>query len=124
MGVISVGVRMEQSGWSHVQSTYAESIGIRGEPPELKHLSRARKRNQNEIPLVVASERGRGQTESSNTLGVRTVYCMAEHSRMAWEGQSKSVRITYAKCKAGKLYPEYCGTREIPWEDGGTTLQA
>ena len=44
---------------------------------------------------------------------------MAEHSRMAWEGQSKSVRITYAKCKAGKLYPEYCGAREIPWEYGG-----
>ena len=38
---------------------------------------------------------------------------------MAWEGQSESVRITYAKCKAGKLYPEYCGTREIPWEYGG-----
>ena len=109
---------------SNTLSTCTEYIGVRGEPPELKHLSRARKRNQNEIPLVVASERGRGQTESSNTLGVRTVECMAEHSRMAWEGQSESVRITYAKCKAGKLYPEYCGTREIPWEYGGTTLQA
>ena len=92
---------MEQSGWSHVQSSYTEYIGIGGEPPELKHLSRARKRNQNEIPLVVASERGRGQTEGSNTFGVRTVTCTAEHSRMAWEGQSKSVRITYAKCKVG-----------------------
>ena len=120
----SADFRMEQSGKRKVLSSYTEYIGIWGEPPELKHLSRARKRNQNEIPLVVASERGRGQTESSNTLGVRTVYCMAEHSRMAWEGQSKSVRITYAKCKAGKLYPEYCGTREIPWEYGGTTLQA
>ena len=28
------------------QSTYTESIGVGGEPPELKHLSRARKRNQ------------------------------------------------------------------------------
>ena len=28
------------------QSTYTEYIGIRREPPELKHLSRARKRNQ------------------------------------------------------------------------------
>ena len=26
--------------------TYTEYIGIRGEPPELKHLSRERKRNQ------------------------------------------------------------------------------
>ena len=31
---------------SNTQSTYTEYIGIRGEPPELKHLSRARKRNQ------------------------------------------------------------------------------
>lgn len=45
-------------------------IGVRGEPSELKHLSRTRKRHQNEIPLVVASERGLGQTESSNILGV------------------------------------------------------
>ena len=30
----------------HVRVTYTEYIGICGEPPELKHLSRARKRNQ------------------------------------------------------------------------------
>ena len=41
-----------------------------GEPPELKHLSRARKRHQHEIPSVVASERGRGQTRGRNTFGV------------------------------------------------------
>ena len=29
-----------------VLSPYTEYIGIRGEPPELKHLSRARKSNQ------------------------------------------------------------------------------
>ena len=45
-------------------------IGIRGEPPELKHLSRARKRHQHEIPQVVASERGGGQTGGSNISGV------------------------------------------------------
>ena len=77
---------MEQSGWSHVQSSCTESIGVRGEPPELKHLSRARKRNQNEIPLVVASERGRGQTKSSNNFGVRTAMCIWESSGTAWEG--------------------------------------
>ena len=31
-----------------------------------------------EIPLVVASERGRGQTEGSNTFGVRTEYGIAK----------------------------------------------
>ena len=45
-------------------------IAMRGEPPELKHLSRTRKRNQNEIPKVVASEIGRGQTARSNMCGV------------------------------------------------------
>ena len=42
----SVDVRMEQSGRSNILSPYDESIVIRGEPPELKHLSRGRKRNQ------------------------------------------------------------------------------
>ena len=71
---------------------------------------------------------------------------MAEDSRMAWEGQRESVRVTYAKSEAGelngvgkpiiegenpvseaediRLYPEYHRTRETRWEDGGTTLQA
>ena len=31
---------------SNTLSTCTEYIGVRGEPPELKHLSRARKRNQ------------------------------------------------------------------------------
>jgi len=35
-----------------------------GELSEVKHLSRMRKRNQHEIPLVAASENGRAQTES------------------------------------------------------------
>ena len=33
-------------------------IRCEGKPPELKHLSRARKINQIEIPLVAASENG------------------------------------------------------------------
>ena len=33
-------------------------IAAEGKPPELKHLSRARKINQIEIPLVAASENG------------------------------------------------------------------
>ena len=67
---------MEQSGWSHIQSLYSQYIAVQGEPPELKHLSRARKRHQNEILLVVASECGRGQTAGSNTCGVRTAIRM------------------------------------------------
>jgi hypothetical protein len=33
-----------------VRSLYTESIGMQGEPPELKHLSRARKRHQQRFP--------------------------------------------------------------------------
>ena len=86
--------RMEQSDWGYAQSSYTESIGIRGEPPELKHLSRARKRKSTEIPLVVASESGRGQTESRNTLGVRTATCILKVSRITWESEPESVRAT------------------------------
>ena len=74
--------------------TYTEYIGICGEPSELKHLSRTRKRNQHEIPLVVASERGRGQTKGSNIFGVRTSTCICKGSRMVWEDQQYSVRVT------------------------------
>ena len=42
----SADIRMEQSGWFNNQSSYGKYIAVRGEPPELKHLSRARKRNQ------------------------------------------------------------------------------
>ena len=48
----------------------------------------------NEIPQVVASESGRGQTIGSNIDGVGTVISTVYPSRMVWESQSKSVRIT------------------------------
>ena len=42
--------------------TYDESIVIRREPGELKHLSSRRKRKKTSIPEVAASEPGRAQT--------------------------------------------------------------
>ena len=47
-----------------------EYIVAESERREVKHLSTSRKRNQIEIPLVVASERGRAQTDGSNSIGV------------------------------------------------------
>ncbi len=41
---------------SKPQLSYGESIAIRREPPELKHLSRARKKKENSISKVAASE--------------------------------------------------------------------
>ena len=49
---------------------------------------------------------------------------MASLSRMAWEGQRNSVKVTYAKGRVSELDPEYRRTRETRWEHGGTTLQA
>ena len=42
----SVDFRMGQPGRAILCQRALNQIGVRGEPPELKHLSRARKRNQ------------------------------------------------------------------------------
>ena len=63
---------MRELSASNIALSYTESIGIRGEPGELKHLSTRRKRKQIVIPRVVASEIGEAQTAGSNTYGVRT----------------------------------------------------
>ena len=49
---------------------YVSKVAYKGERGELKHLSTHRKVKT--IPKVVASEIGRAQTKSRNTLGVRT----------------------------------------------------
>ena len=77
-----------------------------------------------EISQVVASESERGQTKSSNTVGVRTDISTSKHSQMGWEAQPETVIARSAKCIEGDRYPEYQRTRGIRWEHGGTTLQA
>ena len=62
-----------------------------GEPPELKHLSRGRKRNQHGIPLLAASEEGKVQTESfRETCGRCGVKGLASFltgkTEVAWKG--------------------------------------
>ena len=49
---------------------------------------------------------------------------MNEARRSVWESAPKNVIVVYSKVEFSELYPEYRGTRGIPWEDGGTTLQA
>ena len=55
----SVDIRMGKPGRRHGLSVHTEFIGMCSKRGELKHLSTLRKRNQIEILLVVASERGR-----------------------------------------------------------------
>ena len=61
------------------------------EPPERKHLSRGRKRNQNGIPSVAASEEGKVQTESRReTCGRCGVKGLASSSsvKLKWPGKA------------------------------------
>ena len=43
---------------------------------------------------------------------------------MVWESQPENVIVMYAKRNQSEQDPKYRGTRGIPWEVGGTTLQA
>ena len=77
-----------------------EYIGVGSERGEVKHLSTPRKRNQIEIPLVVASERGRAQTAGSNSIGVVGLLQGVPGklsnrfiSESSWKGQPKRVIV-------------------------------
>jgi len=60
----------------------------RGEPGELKHLSSRRKRKQNVIPPVVASERGRAQTPAVPASGGLWDHAVARSLRAELSGKS------------------------------------
>ena len=81
-------------------------------------------KKENSIPLVVASEEGRGQTGSLRTLGVEerrhmTIGEPKDLERSVREGDNPVGEVDNSKPD-----PEYHRTREIRWEAGGTTLQA
>jgi hypothetical protein len=66
--------------------------GREREPPERKHLSRGRKRNQNGIPLLAASEKGKVQTEShAEKCGRCRVKGLASSSlaKLKWPGMAR-----------------------------------
>ena len=57
--------RRSLNGETHMSKPhvpYSESIAVRGEPGELKHLSSRRKRKKYSMSLVAASETDRAQT--------------------------------------------------------------
>ena len=56
------------------QSPCTESIGVRREPGELKHLSSQRKRKQHVISKVAASEMERAQTGVRALRGSDCIY--------------------------------------------------
>ena len=117
-------VRMGEPGWGNAQSPMDESIvheeGTRGS--ETSKYPEEKK--ENSIPLVVASEEGRGQTRGLRTPGV------AEHRKVTigelkpLESGSKEGDRPVSEANDSEMDPEYRGTREILWEAGGTTPQA
>ena len=55
--------------------------------------------------------------------GVEDSHLVMKARRTAWEGRPQRVIAPYPKVEVMRLDPEYRGTRETPWEAGGTTLQ-
>ena len=74
----------------------------------------------------MASESGRGQTVRLRSYGV--VDCQSLIRTVSgisgWKAESKEGKSPVHDNRKAAAAPEYLGTREIPWEAGGTTLQA
>ena len=81
-------------------------------------------KKENSIPLVVASEEGRGQTGRLRTTGVedRREVTIGEPNDL--ERSIKEGDNPVGEPDNSEPNPEYRGTREILWEAGGTTPQA
>ena len=77
---------------SNPQVTYGESIAIRREPGELKHLSSRRKRKQHVILEVAASETGRAQTGVRALRGSDRVIDLISLAEWFWESQPERVK--------------------------------
>ena len=103
------------------QSSCGESIAVRREPGELKHLSSRRKRKQQVISKVAASEMERGQTGMRAFRGSDRVIDSMILMERFWESLPQRVKAPYMKGKLTRRYPEYHETRETLWERAGTT---
>ena len=69
----------------------------------MTHLSRQRKRNLEEIPIVAASEVGRAQTSNFIIGVVGPVIKLTIFSRITWEGKQNRVIAPYAKEKVSEI---------------------
>ena len=72
--------------------TYTESIGIRREPGELKHLSSRRKRKKTSISKVAASEMERAQTEVLALRGSDRIIDLPTIAEWPWKDQPERVK--------------------------------
>lgn len=64
----------------------------------MTHLSRMRKRNLEEIPIVAASETGRAQTTGEILMGLKDqTFNLHNLAEGHWKVPSKKVKALYAK---------------------------
>ena len=112
---------MGEPGCGNAQSSMNESIvhekGTRGS--ETSKYPEEKK--ENSIPLVVASEEGRGQTVSLRTHGVAGLRDLTIADLKFLERDTKEGDSPVGEGDNRYQVPEYRGTREILWEAGGTT---
>ena len=106
---------------SNPPSSCGESIAVRREPGELKHLSSRRKRKQHVIPKVAASEMGRGQTRVRALWGSDRGNDLMILMERFWESLPQRVKAPYMKSELTERDPEYHETRGTLWERAGTT---
>ena len=120
---------MGKPGESHVSSSSAEYIGAWRPTGRTETSKYPQEKKSNEIPPVAASERGRAQTGPSGPgLQGPDGDLSRPHGfdsgsgleRPAREGESPVCEIEHQRMIR---IPEYGGTRGIPSEPGGTTLQ-
>ena len=103
------------------QSPCTESIGVRREPGELKHLSSRRRRKKTSISKVAASEMERAQTVVRARPGSDCINDLLMIAEWSWKDQPKKVKVPYSKREVTQQDPEYHETRETLWEHAGTT---
>ena len=120
---------MGEPGGGHTPPPRAEHIGAAEATRGTETSKYPEEEKSSEIPPVVASERGRGQTggraSAAGVVGPLTAQSEnpAEAERPGKAGATGLEPRTRIRgdCRA---VPEYCRTRETRWEAGGTTLQA
>ena len=71
---------------------YTESIGIRREPGELKHLSSRRKRKKTSISKVAASEMERAQTVVQAQRGSDRIIDLPRIAERPWKDRPERVK--------------------------------
>ena len=120
---------MGKPGGPHSPSPPPEHIGRREATRGTETSKYPEEENSTEIPPVVASERGRGQTGGSEipagvvgpgTARLQRTEEAERHGKAGGTGLEPRTRIRVPR----QSVPEYRRTRETRWEAGGTTLQA